>query len=472
MFGRDIIYVLGGVLPLAVSALILPVLTRLMGREQFGIVSFSVAISYVLYILLTFGMQWGVQREYPKEGGKQRARELITVSTTGVVIVTAALAASAPAWSGIIGAGQFSWAMVLTTIYSGGAAVALVCLGFLRSADRLSAFLAVALMQSVGGQLIGVALLLTRGHTAHQYLLGIVSGQVLAALLALGFVRPRLSRLSEFGQFARMLTFTLPLVPNQLASFLLWSGDRIVVQRDLGSVPQARYAVAYAIGAMAINVTSQLNQAWMPRVFAIGDVVERRRVLIQVQRQLIGLLSPAVVAISLAAPFLLLIACPASYHPYGLVLVTVLVVPTALVYSVALANTRTLLAHGKTGRLAISTFTCATINIVLNVVWVPHLGITGSALATLVAYACQAWLSSVMVRTEADRLPNRLRSEVVGWLVIGGCIATALIPHDSPGLAARAGAVLVTALVVFARFRTNGRVQHAEPVVVMQGVED
>lgn len=472
MFGRDIAYVLGGVLPLAFSALILPALTRLMGRQQFGIVAFAIAITYVLYIILTFGMQWGVQREYPREGGRDRARELITVSTGGVVVATAALALSAPAWSGFIGAGHFSWAMVLTSIYSGGAATTLVCLGFLRSEDRLAAFLTIALLQSVVGQLAGVTLILVLAPTAHHYLLGIVGGQVAAAALALALVRPRVTRFSDLGQFARMLTFTLPLVPNQLGSFLLWSGDRIVVQRDLGSIAQARYAVAYAVGAIAINVTSQLNQAWMPRVFAIKEVVERRRVLVKVQRQLTGLLSPAVFAISMATPYLLLIASPASYRPYGLVLVTVLIVPTALVYSVALANTRTLLAHGKTGRLAISTFSCAILNIVLNVMWVPHLGITGSALATLVSYACQAWLSSVMVRTEADRLPNRLRTELMEWAVIGACVATAAIPHDALGTTGRAIAVVLAVIIAAMRYRGRSSVTTPEPVAVMQVVKD
>lgn len=466
MFGRDFIYVLGGVLPLAVSALILPALTRLMGRQQFGIVALSVAISSVLYVLLSFGMQIGVQREYPKRRGHERARELVTICSCFIVLLTAALVLSAHEWAGIVGASSFPWAMELTSVYSGASAVALICLGILRSADRVGRFLVVVLMQSVGGQVIGAVLLVTHGHTARQYLIGQVIGQAVAALLALAFVRPRLPRIVQVRMLLRTLTFTLPLVPNQLANFLLWSGDRIVVQRDLGSTAQARYAVAYAVGAIAINVTSQLNQAWMPRVFAIGDVSNRRKVLIQVQRRLVGLLSPAVLSISLATPFLLVIASPASYHPHQLVLVTLLIVPTALPYSVALANTRTLIAHGKSGRLALSTFVCAALNIALNILWVPHLGITGSALATLVAYACQAWLSGILVWSESDRLPDRFKAEVLQWTVVGLCVATVLIPDDPVGIGLRLAAFLMTTAVFLLRIRGTriSRVMSALPV--------
>lgn len=448
MFGRDFVYVLGGVLPLAVSALILPALTRLMGREQFGIVSLAIAISSVLSVLLTFGMQIGVQREFPKQQGNERAREFVTISAFCIIVVGAGLTLTVHAWAAVVGAGSFAWAMQYASIYSAASAVALVCLGVLRSSDRLPRFLTIVLMQSIGGQLIGAALLVTQGHTASQYLLGLVIGQIVAAILALTFVRPRLPRIVKPGAFFRSLTFTLPLIVNQLANFLLWSGDRIVVQRDLGSIAQARYAVAYAAGAIAINITAQLNQAWMPRVFAITNVEHRRQVLIKVQRQLTGLLSPGVLTISLAAPFLLIAASPPSYDPYKLVLVTVLIVPTALPYSVALANTRTLLAHGKSARLAASTAICAALNIGLNVLWVPQLGITGSALATLVAYACQAWLSGILVWSEADRLPGRFASQLLEWTVMGACIATVLFPSDLLGLALRT-AGLAVALVIF-----------------------
>lgn len=450
MFSRDFVYVLGGVLPLAVSALILPALTRLMGREQVGIVSLAVAIETVLYVLLNFGMQIGVQRVYPREQGRERAQELVMVALCAITVLTALLALSANSWAGIVGASQFPWAMQLTAIWSGASAVTLISLGFLRAADRIGAFMLVALLQSVGAQLAGVTLLLLHGHSARWYLIGQVLVQLASVPLVLAFVRPRLAGIVKLGEFRRSLKFALPLVPIQLSNFLLWSGDRIVVQRDLGSVPQARYAVAYAVGAIAINITSQLNQAWLPRVFAIRNVDERRKVLVRGQRRLIGLLVPGVLGISLATPFLLALASPGSYHPYRLVFVALLVVPAALPYSSALANTRTLLAHGKSGRLAASTFTSAALNMVLNILLVPHLGITGSALATLIAYACQARLSGALVRNELDRLPNRVMAELFQWLIVGICLATVFIPLDVVGTSVRVTAC-VAALAVFLR---------------------
>ena len=63
-------------------------------------------------------------------------------------------------WAGPIGASHFAWAIALAAWWSGGAAVVLVYMGFLRSADRLGALLAVVFTQTIGGQAIGVTLVL------------------------------------------------------------------------------------------------------------------------------------------------------------------------------------------------------------------------------------------------------------------------------------------------------------------------
>lgn len=466
MFGRDFVYVFGGVLPLAVSALILPALTRIMGPQQFGISSLGVAISAVLYVFLAFGMQTGVQREYPRRGGKDRSRELIAMSGIFILALTIGLVYSVPSWAGLVHAQHFPWALELMAAWSGGAAFTLVCMGYMRSADRLWMFLTVVFLQSIGAQIAGIVLLLVQGHSARHYLTGLVIGQFAAAALALAFVRPRLKGVIKLRLFTRTLRFSLPLVPQQLANFVLWSGDRIVVQRDLGSTAQARYQVAYAVGAIAINVTAQLNQAWLPRVFAMTNLTERRKILLLVQKQLTWILSPSVLAISLAVPLILVIESPASYHPHTLVLVTVLVVPTALPFSVALANARTLLAHGHSASLAVATITCAVVNVVLNVLIVPHLGITGSALATLISYGCLAWVSGLLVRNAEDRLPDRLKFEALQWAVVGACVATTWLPAWGIPSAIRYAALAALLVLVarsLLRMRRRGAVMRPRP---------
>jgi len=130
-----------------------------------------------------------------------------------------------------------------------------------------------------------------------------------------------------------------------------------------------------------------------------------------------------------------------------------------------LANTRTLLAHGKSARLAGATLVCATINILLNILLVPRMGLSGSALATLISYETLGWASSLLVRSDEDRLPHRLKAELVQWCVIGACLMTALIPEGPVGAAGRSVGFVAAATVALIRSARFRRPKGAEAAV-------
>jgi O-antigen/teichoic acid export membrane protein len=99
---------------------------------------------------------------------------------------------------------------------------------------------------------------------------------------------------------------------------------------------------------------------------------------------------------------------------------------------------------------------CAVINIVLNVMFVPRIGLTGSALATLMSYAFLGWASSFLVRSDEDRLPHRFKAEITQWCIVGACLATVIIPKGSIGITCRVlGSIVAASLVAIrsARFR-------------------
>ena len=246
------------------------------------------------------------------------------------------------------------------------------------------------------------------------------------------------------------MAFSLPLVPQQLSGYILWAGDRIVVQRDLGSVATGRYAVAYAVGSIGMTVLGQLNQTWMPRVFSMKNVQQRGLILHKLYVQLSSIVFPTLIGLSLVAPILLLIAAPPNYQPLTLIFVVTLVVPSAIPQSHYLANMRVLLVHNRTVTLAVATTVCAAINLLLNVLLVPHLGIKGSALATLAAYALLAAVAHLLARREPDRLSVGPIA-IAAYFAVGGlCLCIGFLPWNEYGATVRCVAG-VAALALAAR---------------------
>jgi O-antigen/teichoic acid export membrane protein len=433
MFGKDMLYLAGTVLPLVLTAAIIPIVTRTLGARQFGISQLGLTISQVLWWLFGLGLQTAVQREFERPNGLHHAKNLIGFSCIVVTAFTGVAVWTAPTWATLIGAPHFVLAMRLSAIWGGTGAITFVGLSLLRSTERIRPYLIAALLQSVVAQSIGLAATITVKHTAAAYLTGVVIGQVLALGVVLITVKPSFSMVFNFSLLRPTLGFSLPLVPQQLSAYILWAGDRIVVQRDLGSAATGRYAVAYAVGSIGMTVLGQLNQTWLPRVFSMKDVRQRGLVLHRLFIQLTAVLYPTLLALCFLAPALLLIAAPANYRPLSLVFVVTLIVPSAIPQSAYHANMRVLLAHDRTAALALATTGCAVLNLLLNVLLVPSLGINGSAVATLAAYVVLALVAHALARREPDRLSVGAATIAMYFVVGGACLAIGLLPWNFYG---------------------------------------
>jgi O-antigen/teichoic acid export membrane protein len=280
-------------------------------------------------------------------------------------------------------------------------------------------------------------------------------------LLAL---RPDWSALAAIRRYGPIFLFGLPMVPQQLSGWILGAGDRVVVRHILGSAAVGRYSVAYNVGSLGFILLVFVNQAWMPRIYAAADQVARSRLLASSRDMMNLLLIPVVCGLAAGAPLVLEVWVPPSFHPAELTPIVAIVAICTFPFGQFLANLRALMSGGKTGRAAMATLVAATVNIGLNFVMVPFIGITGSAIATVLSYALCARLtrppvsSGLQVPGPSFLLRTLICGAVVFSLVIG------VLPTSPVWLVIRlamgAGALLAFALLLrraMAGFETSGR---------------
>jgi O-antigen/teichoic acid export membrane protein len=289
---------------------------------------------------------------------------------------------------------------------------------------------------------------------------GLLIGQVVGVLAGLVFVRLNFRGLFNRKAVLACLVISLPLVPHGIALQILNLGDRVIVQRDLGSSQVGRYQVAYNAAAFPIVLLTILNTAWQPKIFEVTEA-SRRTVLSESRNQLFRLLVPALAGAALIAPIALRILAPPSFGLNGLLIVFALVTCSAIPYAMYLTNLRTLLAFRRTANMLWATPVCAFLNILLNIWLVPLLGINGSALATLVSFAILAAVTSI-VSTRVCRLP---RVPLPLWIAMlaasGATFACNAIPISPVGLALRVLGVLLCAGWIALNLRAIGNVENS-----------
>ena len=332
-------------------------------------------------------------------------------------------------------------------MWSGFFAMTWICLAILRCNERLLVFTTVCLMQSIVGVGAGTIYAFASHRLATEVLAVAIVVQVAAVVLSLCTVTPHWRGIVDFATVHSTLRFSIPIVPLQISTFVLSASDRFVILRDLGPGPTGRYQVAYTLGAVGISMLTFLNLAWLPRIFAIKDLRARAAVLAHSRDGLYRLLVPVTLGIALGGPIALRIWAPASFRTEALIPVVLLVVTSTIPVSTSFVHSRLMLAEGRSGLVATVTVVAALLNIGLNLLLVPHIGINGSALATLITYTVlavgMATLSRRLLRL--PRPPVLVLAQLAATVVV--IFATRAIPTHGAGAVVRLAGMTAAAAV-------------------------
>jgi O-antigen/teichoic acid export membrane protein len=388
MFGRDSVYLVIWLLQLVAAAAATPFVTRLLGPRDFGDVASATAIMQVLFVLNGCGLQVAVQRWFAGPDGQRAAARMLTLSMLVAALVTAVAMLTGDVWSGLLGFRRFGATLQLAVLWAGACAVTTSGVALLRCEDKLLGYALASLMQSVVSQVLSLGFLVWVSNTSVAFLQGQALAQLLAVGVALAFAPPRLLRLRDGALIREGLRFGLPLVPAALGYFVLNVADRLMIHDELGRAAVARYQVAYNIGDLPMIALGALTMIWLPRLFAAAED-ERKAILVGSQAALNRLLAPVMVGMSVASPIVLQLWAPPEFHPLDLMGLTAIIVLSAMPYTAVQSATRDQVSRGAVKPVAWSTLGAAVVNIGLNLVLIPALGIMGAAVATLLAFAAQ-----------------------------------------------------------------------------------
>jgi O-antigen/teichoic acid export membrane protein len=401
LFGRGLLYVVVWSSQILAATLVSPLLAHLLGPGDFGLLSTAIALHQLFMVVAVYGFDQAVVLQRVRDKTSDAARALLTFGLVLACLVTAITAVTAPWWSLQVGFDGFDRLLVATVLWTVPAVGVQLVLAVLLTEDRIRPFALVSGISAVGGQLIGIALLLGVQRDAATYAWGGVVSQFTALLIALALVRPSPKGLLFEEPVRRALSIGFPLMLAGLSYFVLNAGDRLVIQRLLGPTEAGRYQIAYVVGYVVVLLLTFTGQAWAPRIASVRDEAERWALLGRSRDELYRLLLPVIVGVTLGAPLLLRVVAPASFEPASLLLVVFLVALSAFPVVAASATGRALVTHGKTSPLAWSAAAAAALNVLLNLLLIPWFGIAGAAGATVVAFGVQATL-------QRRGLPNHL----------------------------------------------------------------
>jgi len=450
--GESLIYGLGQVSGRAVNLLLVPVLTRALAPDAYGVSDLVLAYSQTALLVLVFGMDASLARHFYDEPDREARNRMISTSlmfrlVTGtatallvalVVIPVAAPLLAGEAYRKYLTIGALTLPFTLLTLFANDV---------LRVTFQPWKFISLNLVQTaaVGG--VTLYLVLVRDLGVVGVLYGKLGGDALTAALGLVLCRHSLSPRFHRGTLSRMLAYGLPLVPVAFAYGFITAADRFFLQRTHSLETVGVYAVAMKFFALASMGVAAFHLAFTPFAYARARRPEAPRLFARVFTLYVAVASLGALLVAAFAPEIVEVLAPGAYAAAAVpaLWLTFAAVAQGAYYVGGLGISLSL----RTTLLIWSAGGAALVAGLANAVLTPALGAPGAALATFTGYAVSAILATIVAQ-RVYPLPYRC-GRVLVMFAIALAIALALqrlTPAGAAGVVVRlAGAALYVALV-------------------------
>jgi O-antigen/teichoic acid export membrane protein len=424
LIGRGSIYTAAASGQLIVSAILLPVLTRTMPVQEYGVVALAILVGGLVGAFAGAGMPVALSRAYfGDEAGPSVARRLSIGAAIPALLVVATAELTSGVWTSLVGNVHGALALRIAVLATIPSAVVGAASSFLRCQDHAIAFVAVTTTASVASTVLGIVAADMSAHDqAAAYMVGNLIGLSLAGGLAVILVMPRHGLFPSRRELTAALRMGTPLIPQGIAWLILALGDRAVIQHLDGRVAVGRYQIAYTMGAVGLSLVTALYSAVPPIIF--GRKESRPWENLDVALRTTKLLAaPLAAGLALGGPALVRIFIPTGYGTSQLGGVTAAVAASTLPWAIYGMRTGVLIWHKRTPRIAGATVIACVCNIGLVWVLLPPFGLTGAAFATLIAYWILAglmWLATHEIARVTPSARVRETWAVATLLIVAG----------------------------------------------------
>lgn len=193
------------------------------------------------------------------------------------------------------------------------------------------------------------------------------------------------------------LHYALPLLPYSLSGIILAQFDRIMVGKYSGSENAGLYSFAYNIGMLLTIVIASLNKAWMPDFYELMNKKDQDTINKNIRRMFKVILICALFLILFAREIGIVLASE-KFHS-SLHIIPIIVIGYVF-YAIVPFFLWNIEYYKKNIYTSIITIISSIVNIVLNAIFIPKFGYVAAAYTTVFSYlllALLGWLVSILI---------------------------------------------------------------------------
>lgn len=195
-------------------------------------------------------------------------------------------------------------------------------------------------------------------------------------------------KIPDFANVREYLSFGLPTIPGSLSSWVITSSDRYVIGIILGTSFVGYYSPGYALGSimnMFMAPLGLLLPAILSRYYDDKNLGAVKLILKYSLKYFLLLAIPSAFGLSLLSKPILEILSTPEIALEGYLITPFVALSTVFFGAIAVIN-HILVLEKRTAITGSIYILAALLNLILNLILIPYVGILGAAIATLMAY--------------------------------------------------------------------------------------
>lgn len=189
---------------------------------------------------------------------------------------------------------------------------------------------------------------------------------------------------AQIGTFKKVGTYSIPLIPNNLAWWVVNASDRTIISHFLGTAANGIYSVANKFPNVFINFYNILNLSWTETVSLHYNDEDRDEFLTDTMTSLVKLFVAACLGIVACMPFVFPIMVNTKYSAaYN----QILILMYAMLFRVLVGlYSCVYVAQKNAKKIAYTSISAAIINITVDLILINKIQVFAASLSTLVAF--------------------------------------------------------------------------------------
>lgn len=376
------IFAIGNVASRLISFFLVPLYTNILTTSEYGVVDLVNTISTVLAPILILNISEAVMRfALDKDADHDKIMSIGLTVFAGAILLGVLIIPISSLFSEI---STYSIYIYFYTITLAGSQLFLC---YLRGKEKLGLYSVGSIIHTLTIALLNNLLLAILHKGIPGYFLAYILSNCITILYAfiVGRVINVIKQYSLDIKLAKaMARYSVVLIPNTFMWWIMNSSDRVMVTSMIGVAANGVYAVSYKLPSLVSTLTGIFNQAWSYSAIREEGSVDESEYNNKIFKGLIStVMLMSIALLTVIKPFLKVYVGPDYYEAWCYT--PFLIVGSAYLTMATFMATSYTVHKDSFGYLFSATFG-AVLNIILNFILIPVIGVYGAALATCVSY--------------------------------------------------------------------------------------